>query len=886
MQMIFARWVISLIILFSVILPMQPPSGPVPDAAVLILEGPTACPGTGCAAGQRLNLRASYDLSLFQSDTNPNVQFCVYTPTHWAANSLSIAEQGTPSGGTYSDNSSQCAAAPSGYAVLGGGSAIFENAFFGDSLNFALRLGKTAAQDGSILVRVFENNGTSWIQSEQAFILIPVAAIDSTVYVSENAGECAGFSPCFLNSKDDLPNGIGTGLKDAVDAINPGETIQILGNYPIKAQTVLINKAVNIQGSPTNRLTTNNSTCSAPMLLLTDGAAIRSLEMNDGSCTSPNRDLIQINSAADVTLEYNSFQNGKVAVRMQNNNGDLLARFNHFAANAGYAILNEAADPNTGQITAIANNFMNTVTIPQVICTNSGSVDHNYWGPSQNPAASAPDCASTEGRQLGSPILINASGLLDAKQVTVRETPASYFSSQLTLSHPADKNDIKLYIINHGNEPDTEPFTSGSGPIACSNYFTLFLDQAAPAESVFHAAVKYDANASCVSVVESETYCGSSDQGNYPLWWYDPLQNITDGWDKVGHAPTGTNANGASGQTTTCQIDNNQITVEIDASGRPGIDLDLYNLPIFTGLTGGTASISLKSFTVNGYDQKVKVNWLTSSEINTSGYYVQRSPQGKNIFTRVSAFIIHNGSESTNGTYEFIDTNVSNFTGYDYRLEIIGTNLESTYSGFISVMPMPSTLTPTVTATPTATLTLTRTITPTLTITRTRTATRTPYPSRTPTRTRAVSTSSFRTRTNTPTKFVTRTPVSGSTATPSKTPTLAGYPANQTVTITPSPDPNSAYPGAVSTTAPGSNGEGGYPAPGETQTPDAKTTIEPTQANNRGDKPTSEEEIPVESEQANKRNFAYIILGSMVGLSFLLVVAFILWKKGILPLPF
>ncbi|MDY6846532.1 MAG: hypothetical protein SVP52_05295 [Chloroflexota bacterium] len=70
-----------------------------------------------------------------------------------------------------------------------------------------------------------------------------VTAQDSQIaYVATSNEECEGYQPnCYPNTKEvDGPDGAGTGLRDAVNALNPGDEIIILGTYRIKDHTVLI----------------------------------------------------------------------------------------------------------------------------------------------------------------------------------------------------------------------------------------------------------------------------------------------------------------------------------------------------------------------------------------------------------------------------------------------------------------------------------------------------------------------------------------------------------------------------------------------------------------------------------------------------------------------
>ncbi len=124
--------------------------------------------------------------------------------------------------------------------------------------------------------------------------MFPLCPCHNPAYVCTNDGiGCSGYNPCYLNSGDDLANGIGTGLKDAVDASLAGWVINIHGNYLIKSNTVVIDKALLIQGDGNDSLTYNSTAaCGNAMLLVSDGATIQKLNINDGICVTPSRDLI------------------------------------------------------------------------------------------------------------------------------------------------------------------------------------------------------------------------------------------------------------------------------------------------------------------------------------------------------------------------------------------------------------------------------------------------------------------------------------------------------------------------------------------------------------------------------------------------------------------
>jgi hypothetical protein len=152
-------------------------------------------------------------------------------------------------------------------------------------------------------------------------------------------------------------------------------------------------------------------------------------------------------------------------------------------------------------------------------------------------------------------------------------------------------------------------------------------------------------------------------------------------------------------------------------------------------------AVHLSRFETSGEDQQVRIVWSTDTELNTAGFYIQRSDSENGNYIRVSSFIFHQGDSITGADYEYIDSGLINGQVYWYRLEEIETNQNSIYYDPESAMPWdPSIPTPsgTATNTPTTTSTLTnQSGNPTPTSTRTPTKTvsasaKTSKPSKTP----------------------------------------------------------------------------------------------------------------------------------------------------------
>ncbi|MDO9088168.1 MAG: hypothetical protein Q7U53_18315 [Anaerolineaceae bacterium] len=894
------EWLIWIFALLVLMIPVASvPAISLQSSSVSLLS-PSNCPLGGCAAGQRLNFRSTFDLLSYLPSQNTNIQMCLYTPANWSVTQVGFNQTGKLSGAAYISDTSNCGTGPTDYVLSGGLSTALNSSFFGEALDFYFRLGNTASTNGSALVRVNEFNGSVWSQTGQSFNFISVTPVTNEVYVVENSTGCGSNTPCYVNSADDELTGVGTGLKDAVDAVASGSTINIKGYYPIKSNTVVINKSVVMQGFQNSTLSTNSLICTQPMLSLQNGITIQNLSINDGFCSLVNRDLIVVNSLEDINILSNNFFNGKDAISVISNQGKITIQFNNISNNSGYAINKPNASGN-GQMVITANNILSNRSGVQVNCNNLGLVDHNFWGIGILPGTATSNCTSQAGKRLGSAIIDNLNNPgVQAALITVTSTKSYYFENSIAVQRPVtnpDNPNFDIFIVNHGNNSINTPFLNSgalSTLVPCNNFYDIFLAQGLTNNPELNIFMKYDLNAACIANVESTTYCGQSNSALFPLWWYDPEQLVTTGWNTTGQAPNGPSAGGVSGQVTTCSLPNKEISVQIDATGRPGINNDLTFTPFVVGLVGQPAAAVLSSFTAVPGNMQITINWKTTSELNTSGFYVQRRPTGTLTFSRVSPFVIHTGTDTAGATYSFIDNNVTNLTAYDYRLEIVGINLLSVYSNILSATPIPPTITPsitltqTITQTPTITQTLITTITTTPTISLTPTITQTSTITPTPTRTR------FRTATNTRTPFL--IPYRSPTRTFAALQTSSsGYPAPTTGQTNPT---SQGYPIVTNDS---SQSENGYPAPGEStqqsggypgpEIEESEGTIIPSEGTpGFTPKPqlspsvsTTKSSIP--SSVDRNTNWIYPLLGSIIGLSLVLLVGYFLWKKGYMALP-
>jgi hypothetical protein len=797
-------------------------------AAGLTPLAPTGCPAGGCAAGQRLSYRLDLEVGAYTPAATPNVKVCVYIPTPWLdPGSVQLDTTGGITGAGYSasGNCAEDPAPPAGYSLAADGAAALNDFYFSDTLNLSFRIARTASSSGSVLMRLFEQNGGVWTRTAQVFTnQMPVVPRTTTVYVAADASGCGGQQPCYLNSSGDQAGALGTGMRDALDALDEtqsGLRLVVLGTVGLKSTPLTINKSVSIEGSGDATLTASGSTCSAAaeMLRFTAGGALRGLNLNDGSCSAANnRPLVVVDSPADVLIESNDLTGGADAIRVTGSQaGSVTVRYNQIRGNSGYALYWD--NSSNAALTLVANNLDGNRSGDPVECAAGASAavsnrqaNHNYWG-GQAPG-SGTHCAAQSGKQLGAPVqaLTGAPGL-DARRVTVTTSKTYAFNNQIAYARSGG-SDFDLYVVNHGASfPDAQPFPAlGPMPMPCGNTWDVFLASAAPADAVLDLSLRYDRSAACIAAVETSSYCEQSTAPqNYPLWWIDPLNSVTSGWDTTGQKPAGTSAGGANGQATSCDMTAHEIKVSVDTSGRPDLVNDLNYTPLLVGIPIPATWQAFAS------DRTVTLLWTTTHEPDITGFTVLRSQTAGGPFEPVSDLIARKGSATGPGSYSYVDGGRTNGVTSYYVLRVTRADGGILLSNVISIASNIPTLTYTPTVTPT------RTPTATLTLFRLP-STAAPLPTRAFTATRALATAA---RTATPT-FGRGTPsLTFGRGTPS--PTLpGGYPPPDG-DLTPLATQPDGYPGpAVSETA--ATGEAAQTATPEPGTPTVTETPSRTPA--------------------------------------------------------
>jgi hypothetical protein len=115
------------------------------------------------------------------------------------------------------------------------------------------------------------------------------------------------------------------------------------------------------------------------------------------------------------------------------------------------------------------------------------------------------------------------------------------------------------------------------------------------------------------------------------------------------------------------------------------------------------ASVTYTSFVVHGESEQVRLQWVTTQEINNAGFYILRSDTQAGQYLTID-WVDTEAEEGGGATYEYIDTNaVINGITYWYQLEAVDWDDVSTTTTPLSAVAG-GTPTPTLTATVTTTI--------------------------------------------------------------------------------------------------------------------------------------------------------------------------------------
>jgi hypothetical protein len=97
---------------------------------------------------------------------------------------------------------------------------------------------------------------------------------------------------------------------------------------------------------------------------------------------------------------------------------------------------------------------------------------------------------------------------------------------------------------------------------------------------------------------------------------------------------------------------------------------------IFAGIVSSPTAITLASFTATREGNRIVVRWVTTAELNTWGFYLLRSPDGRRDHAgRVTTTpILGQGRGQGGASYSWIDTDAADAVAYTYWLEEIELN--------------------------------------------------------------------------------------------------------------------------------------------------------------------------------------------------------------------
>ncbi|HEX9019182.1 MAG TPA: hypothetical protein VF806_08340, partial [Anaerolineaceae bacterium] len=471
------------------------PMGKAQIAATLSWTGPLACPPSGCAGGQYVSLRFFFSPQGLVASTTPNLMVCLYAPANWvdANPNAKIAAPGINSGVTYTadPNTTECDLSAN---IPGGMKTVIEATanlpvINSDAVDMAFRLAPTASGINGVSAKMLVSVAGAWTAQQSASsstLQVYNPGTVTTAYVANDAASCAFYQPCYINSGVDLDTGLGTGLKDAVDAA--ASNIELLGSYTVKGSTVVVNKATSISALGSATLTYNDlKTCGTPMLSLQEAVTLSDLTINDGGCPAPHRDLVEVNSlnGKPVLIQSNTLTGGKTAILIKDTNtGAVTVRFNQLTGNTT-SVSYQGNGVSGGPLYVTANN------LTAVQCADNGTgaipsrlANHNFWA-NGLPNIPATRCAIDANRRLGLPIAAPATGPgVNAVSAMVNATSASVMDGQVQFYHHANQGpDFPIYVVDHGFlNAGGAPFSGGASfnaPMPCSNYWDVFLGEGA-----------------------------------------------------------------------------------------------------------------------------------------------------------------------------------------------------------------------------------------------------------------------------------------------------------------------------------------------------------------------------------------------------------------------
>ncbi len=104
-----------------------------------------------------------------------------------------------------------------------------------------------------------------------------------------------------------------------------------------------------------------------------------------------------------------------------------------------------------------------------------------------------------------------------------------------------------------------------------------------------------------------------------------------------------------------------------------------------------TTAVSLLSFTAEGGDGSVTLDWETGAELDNLGFNLYRAPAKNGPWQRITSSLIPGlGSSPEGARYSYTDTGLANGTTYFYLLEDVDTRGKTRSHGPVSATPRPA----------------------------------------------------------------------------------------------------------------------------------------------------------------------------------------------------
>jgi len=127
------------------------------------------------------------------------------------------------------------------------------------------------------------------------------------------------------------------------------------------------------------------------------------------------------------------------------------------------------------------------------------------------------------------------------------------------------------------------------------------------------------------------------------------------------------------------------IKIQFDFINATQNNVDVAVTKIYTV---GTTLIELSSFTVKASNGRVKLAWVTESEIDNAGFNIWRADAADGEYVKLNEEIIPaKGSETKGANYVFTDHTAKNRMTYFYKLQDIDVYGTSTFHGPASATP-------------------------------------------------------------------------------------------------------------------------------------------------------------------------------------------------------